>query len=1148
MKSKRLLSLLLSLLMLVGMIPTSVFADEVNTTDFDEIIAEVTEDAAVEETAEDVKAEAPEEAIEEVAAEEAPVLNEKDSVGHNLITKLLDSSTYPESEHNTRTSGLTTYDFSYPGATMFEITFTPESNIYMYEYLWFENFDGDYLGGIDSTELPGGDIRIYGNNFRIMLQSEGYYDTYGFKIESIVATVPEHTGKTAGSSLPATCTEDGYKAGFICDLCHEDIHGDVLPAIGHNYVEEVVAPTEKEFGYSLFTCTNCGDSYKGKFRGYGPHYQDDIHDTMSWIIEDGVLYILGTGEMPDGWINYNNWIDQEGVTSVVISEGITYLGEGAFSSDDNITSIKIPSTVTRIGDMAFAGTTSLKSITLPEGLENISRSAFSDSGLTSITIPDSVQYIGQYAFSGCKDLAEVHFGSRVETIELQAFQNCTSLTSVYFPANIEYIAQSAFRYCSKLQEITFGESKARGGFGSGLYLGIEAFAYCDLREVDLPDTTYSIDGGTFTCNPKLTAVNVSTKQTMDGIQGPKYLTDDRGCVYEYAMNYNTKEYYKYNLVVIPGAISGSYKVPDCVTTIEAEIRDMPNLTSFSFGAGYGGILNSYAYLNCPKLVEVKAGGSGEGDEYWFNDKAGALLYKGHYGYVHIYFVPANATEYTIPADVVNIVSDGAFSNCKQLKNIYVAEGNEYMKSIDGVVYNLRGTTLWVYPAGRTNTVLRIPATVEDIDSAAFEGCSNITDIYFEGDFFWMDYSDIEVDALTIWYPAENKTWDPAMLDAMVQEYGIAYGIKLTFKPYGEEAEGIDPPRNVQVKIVESTGKPKITWNKVEGAVKYEVWRATTKTGKGSRLSTVTGTSLTNNNAVASKTYYYWVIAVDKDGKKSIASEKVSIVCDCAPPVVKVTTVTASGKPKLTWAKVEGAKSYDIYRATSKTGKYARLSGATVLNYTDKTAKPGTTYYYKVKALGVDSSANSIFSNVVSRLAKLATPTVTLSNVASTGKIKVSWTKVDGAAKYQVQRATSKNGTYSVVKTTTSLSYTDTNTTAGKTYYYKVRAVHTNTNANSAYTAYKSRMADLKAPVVKITTSSGKPKVSWAGITGAKEYKIYRATSKTGKYSPVKTTTAKYWKDTTAKKGKTYYYKVVAVHKNSSANSAYSNVVYKKCTR
>ncbi len=359
---------------------------------------------------------------------------------------------------------------------------------------------------------------------------------------------------------------------------------------------------------------------------------------------------------------------------------------------------------------------------------------------------------------------------------------------------------------------------------------------------------------------------------------------------------------------------------------------------------------------------------------------------------------------------------------------------------------------------------------------------------------------------------------------------------------------ITAPTNVKASIVASSGKPKITWDKVEGAVKYEVWRATTSTGKGSRMSSPTGTTLTNKSAKPGTKYYYYVLAVAEDGTVSEASDRVSIVCDYAQPVVTITNDAATGKPKLTWTAVEGATSYKIYRATSKTGTYSVMKTQSGTSYINNSAVVNKTYYYKVKAFGANSAATSAYSAVVSRLCDLKRPTVTLSNVASTGKIKVAWTKVDGAAKYQVYRATSKTGTYSLKKTTTSLSWTDTNTTAGKTYYYKVKAVHSNTNANSALTAYKSRMADLKRPTVSITTSSGKPKVSWTAVTGATKYQIYRSTSKTGTYKLVKTTTAKYWKDTTAVKGKTYYYKVVAVHSNTNANSAYSTVVSKKCTK
>ena len=62
------------------------------------------------------------------------------------------------------------------------------------------------------------------------------------------------------------------------------------------------------------------------------------------------------------------------------------------------------------------------------------------------------------------------------------------------------------------------------------------------------------------------------------------------------------------------------------------------------------------------------------------------------------------------------------------------------------------------------------------------------------------------------------------------------------------------------------------------------------------------------------------------------------------------------------------------------------------------------------------------------------------------------------------------------------------------------------------------------------------------MTGATKYYVYRATSKNGKYTKVATVTATTYRDSKAKKGKTYYYKVKAVAANSKANSAYSSIV------
>ena len=108
----------------------------------------------------------------------------------------------------------------------------------------------------------------------------------------------------------------------------------------------------------------------------------------------------------------------------------------------------------------------------------------------------------------------------------------------------------------------------------------------------------------------------------------------------------------------------------------------------------------------------------------------------------------------------------------------------------------------------------------------------------------------------------------------------------------------------------------------------------------------------------------------------------------------------------------------------------------------------------MQAIGSKSAANSVSSAVKSRTCDLARPTITLSNVASSGKIKVSWAKVSGAAKYKVYRSTSKSGTYTLLKTVTGTSYTDTTAKANKGYYYKVVAVYSKSDANSAYSTAK----------------------------------------------------------------------------------------------
>jgi hypothetical protein len=88
----------------------------------------------------------------------------------------------------------------------------------------------------------------------------------------------------------------------------------------------------------------------------------------------------------------------EGISgNVTISNGVTSIGDSAFTYRTSLTGITIPNSVTRIGDHAFSGCTSLTSITIPNSVTRIG-SAFQDTGLTSVTIPNSVTKIDGSAF------------------------------------------------------------------------------------------------------------------------------------------------------------------------------------------------------------------------------------------------------------------------------------------------------------------------------------------------------------------------------------------------------------------------------------------------------------------------------------------------------------------------------------------------------------------------------------------------------------------------------------------------------------------------------------------------------------------------------------------------------------------------------
>ncbi len=127
-----------------------------------------------------------------------------------------------------------------------------------------------------------------------------------------------------------------------------------------------------------------------------------------------------------------------------------------FEYNNNLTSVIIPNSVTIIGEAAFVGCNSLTSIDIPNSVISIGNSAFENcESLTSVNIPNSVAYIGENAFSSCSSLtSSITIPNSVTSIGDGVFSGCSSLTSVNIPNSVTSIGNFAFRGCSSLTSVT----------------------------------------------------------------------------------------------------------------------------------------------------------------------------------------------------------------------------------------------------------------------------------------------------------------------------------------------------------------------------------------------------------------------------------------------------------------------------------------------------------------------------------------------------------------------------------------------------------------------------------------------------------------------------------------------------------------------
>jgi len=151
-----------------------------------------------------------------------------------------------------------------------------------------------------------------------------------------------------------------------------------------------------------------------------------------------------------------SYIQEEGMTSVVIPDGVKRIAFGAFVGCANITFVTMPDSVTSIGDAAFGDCIDLETITLSKNITKIPELLFEGcSGLKSVMIPERVTNIGNHAFYSCTSLTSVTIPESVRIIGSYVFSGCKSLKSVTIPHQLRGIGHGIFDYCDELKFVKY---------------------------------------------------------------------------------------------------------------------------------------------------------------------------------------------------------------------------------------------------------------------------------------------------------------------------------------------------------------------------------------------------------------------------------------------------------------------------------------------------------------------------------------------------------------------------------------------------------------------------------------------------------------------------------------------------------------------
>lgn len=895
-----------------------------------------------------------------------------------------------------------------------------------------------------------------------------------------------------------------------------------------------------------------------------------IHDSVFYV--DSVLVcadptsVLGSVVVKEGTtvIADDAFNGCTGLKSIELPNSVTSIGNGAFVNCYNLETLVIPETVLFLGSGLFAGCSSLKSVVLPSSTTSLIDYRYFDyyfeeyitvgffegcSSLKSLEIPSNVIEIQPYTFKNCsalenvtvasdnpcftsvegvlysKDITElVHFpkSSTISTFTLpetitnikeNAFSDCSNLSSVILPKGLTTIGSCAFSCCPSLVAVNIPETVT--------FLGDYAFSDCgSLQTVNMPDSVEYLGKYCFSGCTSLNQAVISKALTeiseyaFYGCTSLESIELHQGIINigQYAFS----DCVAFTSVVLPdgvvsigdGAFAYCYNLtrvnlPESVKTIGSNAFSDSGLTNVVIPANVERV-GSYALYNTPYYCNASN---------WTNGVlySGNCLIAADNSVSSDYTVKNNTTliadyafwgcssiaDIVIPGSVVNIgecafmlcdnlvtakigsgvtnIGDDAFSSCASLQIINVDSSNIAYKSKSGVLFNKDMTVIIKYPANG-KAEYEIPATVISIADKAFSHCTKLTDV----------------------------TIPEGVKDIGVSAFSDCLGLTYVKIPDSVETIGVSA---------------------------FEYCENLTYVWLGKGIKTIGNyafymcDNLWEGYYNSSEMNFYFNVEI---GEGNDSLEWAYFEFNEKPEVPKLKSVknTVNGV-KITWAEVETASSYRVYRKKSG-GSWSLLNSCVYdTTFVDTTAKSGVKYSYKVRAENYQGLSPKDDNCLTIRY--LSAPKISrLANVNS--GVKITWNKVSGAKEYKVYRGSS-NGSWKLIKTVEGTSCIDTGikNQSGKVYKYYVKAVSGDYISGYNGGSAAPKIERLSTPdVLSAKSYKSGIQVKWDDVKGADGYYVYRKT--TGGWSRIaKVSGANKCKftDSKAEKGTTYTYTVKA---------------------